>query len=243
MKTVYQTNIFSGIKKVPFFYSNFVTTIDGKVQVRNTQTRQYWPIGSKLDFDTLLWLRAQADVLIHGRKTATGFGTLKTLSQNSFAKKRKLLGKNDPLIYMVISNHPDEQVLSSLQNPPPGVKFIIVTHSQFHSPQPLGLNGMELLSLGKNKVDLKALNTYFRKNNLRKILVEGGPTLLGSFLKENLLNEIFITIAPKIFGNAGHYAITMVEGYLFPPDKIPLFRLISAKNIDNELYLRYRRQK
>lgn len=240
MEIVYGLKVFSNIKKTPFFYSNFVTTIDGKVQVSGEKAKLYWPIGSKLDFETLLWLRAHADVLIHGKDTAVGFRTLQTLAKKEFVGKRKKLGKENDLIYTVLSNHPDEKLLTALKNPPQGVRSVLVTNrNSLHPRGEVALHpSVNVLRLGRNKVDLQKLSEYFRKNNLQKILIEGGPTLMASFLKENLIDEMFITIAPKVFGN-NNDTKTMVEGYLFPPDKIPQFKLISVKNINNELYLRY----
>lgn len=236
---IYPLTLFTNIKKVPFFYSNFVTTIDGKVQVSGENSKLYWPIGSKLDFETLLWLRAHADVLIQGKKTAVGFNTIQTLAKKEFKEKRGKLGKKKDLIYMVLSNHPNDELFKVLGNPPPGVQSIIVTNSRFqsHPPQPQGL---KLVKMGKERVDLNALTNYFKKNNLQKILIEGGPTVFASFLKEDLIDEMFITIAPKVFGNADNTK-TMVEGYLFPPNQVPQFKLISAKNVESELYLRYRK--
>lgn len=239
---VYPKSLFSGIKKTPFFYSNFVSTIDGKVQVRGEKAKLYWPIGSELDFETLLWLRAHADVLIHGKNTALGFHTLKTLAKEEFTEKRKMLGKNKDLIYMVLSNHPSDKLHQALQNPPKGIESVLVTNQQFHQPQPQGLKRVKILKVGNNNIDLHELNNYFSKNNLQKILVEGGPTIMASFLKEKLIDEMFITIAPKIFGSENNRTLSMLEGHLFPPDKIPLFKLLSVKNINNELYLRYKIQ-
>lgn len=238
---VYPLNLFSGITKAPFFYSNFVTTIDGKVQVSTPDARLYWPIGSQLDFETLLWLRAHADVLLHGKNTAIGFNTLQTLARKEFSIKRKKLGKEEDLVYMVLSSNPSDKLLQSLQNPPQGVKSVIVTNrDSLHPRGDIALHlGINVLRFGRNKIDLGKLSDYFPKNNLQKILVEGGPTLMASFLQENMIDEMFVTVAPKVFGN-NQNTKTMVEGYLFPADKILQFKLISIKNINNELYLRYR---
>ncbi|MBI3379221.1 RibD family protein [Candidatus Gottesmanbacteria bacterium] len=241
MKTVYNHNLFAGINKNPYFFSNFVMTIDGKVQVGDKTGKLYWPIGSKLDHDTLLWLRAHADVLIHGKNTAIGFNTLQTLSRKEFKDKRKSLRKEKSLVYMVISNHPDDRLFQSLSNPPKGVLSILVTSNQFHQLQLQGLKRVGIEKIGMGKVDLHSLTHYFKKNNLQKILIEGGPTLFGSFLKENLVDEMFVTIAPKIFGSVEKSTKTMVENYLFPPNKVPKFKLVSTQVIDNELYLRYRK--
>ena len=40
------------------------------------------------------------------------------------------------------------------------------------------------------------------------LLVEGGPTVLTSFIKENLADEIIVYIAPKIIGAQGGAEIT-----------------------------------
>lgn len=88
--------------------------------------------------------------------------------------------------------------------------------------------------------DLKQLSKDLYKKGYKNILVEGGPTLLGSFLKKNLMDEIFLTIAPKIFGSEKGSTLTLVENYLFPKEAIKKLKLLSVKQIENELYLRYK---
>ncbi len=51
-------------------------------------------------------------------------------------------------------------------------------------------------------------NLYFvldelSKRGIAQLLVEGGPTVIGSFLKEQLADEIVVYIAPKILGAEG----------------------------------------
>jgi len=43
-----------------------------------------------------------------------------------------------------------------------------------------------------------------------------------------------------IFGTAPSKTLTMVEGILFPPDKVPQFKLESVDKLDDEVVLRYR---
>ncbi len=56
-------------------------------------------------------------------------------------------------------------------------------------------------------------NLYFlldelSKRGIAQLLVEGGPTILTSFLKENLADEIVVYIAPKILAAQGNVDIT-----------------------------------
>lgn len=194
--------------KRPYFYTNFVSTIDGKIAVKE---EGYWPIGSKTDYQVLAELRAYADCLIHGRNLARQFGevTLKSINKNTFRKMRRALGKNPNLPYYIITKHP-----KSL---------------------PLHLEGAASIFSG----DLPKLVSNLQELGFKHVLAEGGPTLLGSFLKENLIDEVFLTIAPKIYGSKPNSTKTLVEGILLPPNKFNL-KLISVKRIKDELFLRYR---
>lgn len=80
---------------------------------------------------------------------------------------------------------------------------------------------------------------FLIKKGYKNVLVEGGPTLLGSFLKENLIDEIFLTIAPKIYGSKPGKTLTLVEGYLFPKNSTKKLELLSIKPVGDELFLHY----
>ena len=60
--------------------------------------------------------------------------------------------------------------------------------------------GAELLG---SKSNLKFLLRHLGKRGIQRLLVEGGPTVIGSFLKENLVDEIIVYVAPKILGDKG----------------------------------------
>lgn len=186
----YQKLTFPTKKGRPFFYTNFVSTLDGKVAVKK---EGYWPIGSKADHQVLMELRAYADCLIHGKNLYNQFSkiTKQSLQQDKFKSLRKKLGKGPNLAYMVGSHN------------------------------------------------LNNLSSNLYKKGYRYVLVEGGPTLLGSFLKENLLDEIFLTITPKIYGTEEGITKTLVEGMLFSPPNIKTLKLVSIKKIGNEVFLRY----
>ena len=184
----------------PFFYTNFVQTVDGKVQVKKPG---YWPIGSKTDHDVLMELRGHTDVLIHGANLAKEFGkiTLKHLPKK--------------VAYYVMSR---ESLGAKLDHLEGGLRWHLFSGS------------------------IKKLVNELQSKGYRNILVEGGPTLLGSFLKENLIDEIFLTIAPKIYGTESGSTLTLVEGILFNPANIKKLKLVSVKKVGDELFLRYRAQ-
>lgn len=206
---------FPSVSGRPFFYTNFVSTIDGKIQVTTNPTA-YWPIGSPTDYKTLIELRAYADVLIHGKNTALSHRTVDSIGKKEFKELRKKIGKENDLLYVVLSNHPEEKLRHQLEHPE--ISKILIT------------------DLSVSNLSGKLYNEGYKT-----ILVEGGPHVLGSFLKHDLMDEVFLTIAPKIFGNDKNATLTMSEGYLFPPKEVKKFNLLSVKQVENELFIRYRR--
>lgn len=202
----YQNLKFPKVEDRPFFYTNFVSTLDGKVAVKK---QGYWPIGSKKDYQVLVELRSYADCLIHGANLARQFGeiTLKSINKPTFKQMRRVLGKSANLPYYIITS------------------------------KPLKMEGARMFHIEGGS--LKNLVDHLKEKKYRNVLVEGGPTLLGSFLKENLIDEIFLTISPKIYGTDKLTTKNLVEGILFPPSQIKHLKLISVKKMKGELFLRY----
>lgn len=223
--------------KIPYFYTNFVATIDGKIQVLE-DTEAYWPLGSKLDYETLIELRTYADVLIHGSTTALAHPTLISLSKEGFHKARKRTKKTE-ILYIVVSNHPTDDLVPKLASTHEFVRTMVITSEKVRVSTKL-TEATEVVRLGRNEVNLRLLSDFLQKRGKKHILVEGGPTLMGSFFKANLINEIFLTIAPKAVGNMPGKTLTMIEGFLYPPADVPRFELISCQPVGNEVYLRYK---
>ena len=74
------------------------------------------------------------------------------------------------------------------------------------------------------------------RRGARRILCEGGPTLNAALFAAGLIDDVFLTIAPKVVG--GHDPLTIVKGDQFA-DTIHL-ELGSLVELEGELFLRYR---
>ena len=85
---------------------------------------------------------------------------------------------------------------------------------------------------------LEALRWLRAKWNVRRLLCEGGGELNAALLQAGLVNELHLTICPKIFG--GRTAPTLADG----SDGLALehatrLKLKSAQRHDDELFLIY----
>jgi len=78
-----------------------------------------------------------------------------------------------------------------------------------HVAEELTEKGVELLAYPENgRSNLYFLLDVLSSRGVTQLLVEGGPTVLTSFLKENLADEIIVYIAPKILGSKSSVGIT-----------------------------------
>lgn len=92
------------------------------------------------------------------------------------------------------------------------------------------------------RVDLLKLLPILKNKKIKSILLEGGGTLNWSFIENDLIDEIRLSIAPWIIG--GKDAISLVEGEGF--EKMiegRRFKLINLKGRDNYVILVYKRKK
>jgi riboflavin biosynthesis pyrimidine reductase len=72
---------------------------------------------------------------------------------------------------------------------------------------------------------------------LHVVLAEGGPTLIGQLLKEDLIDELFLTVSPRLFGRwLGDGRKSLIEGVDLNG---LLLKLLSASRHESHLYLRY----
>ena len=56
----------------------------------------------------------------------------------------------------------------------------------------------------KGHFDLKQVLNYLKKKELSHVFVEGGSSVAGDFIRENLVDRVFFFIAPKILGDGFH---------------------------------------
>ncbi len=97
----------------------------------------------------------------------------------------------------------------------------------------------KVIICGKNKVNLQKLLKELYKLGVKKLLLEGGGTLNWSMLKNKLVDEIRIAIAPVIVG--GTEAITLVEGEGFELVKEGIkLKLIKYYKIGEDIILEYK---
>jgi riboflavin-specific deaminase-like protein len=95
-----------------------------------------------------------------------------------------------------------------------------------------------LVELGSSEVDVLALLAWLSKERgCGIVLCEGGGVLNARFFAARAVDELYLTIVPRILG--GSAAPTIVEGDGFEPDAIPDARLDRVEKVGDELFVVY----
>ena len=178
-------------------------SIDGKV-AWSDGSDQRWISNEQSRRDTHK-LRRRAQAILVGINTVIADDPLLTARPNKGKKATRI----------VIDSHlrtpTDCRLLATVNKCP-----VIICTSQNairtnpHAAQELSNKGAELLACPDThgSSNLHFLIDELSNRGISQLLVEGGPTLLTSFLKENLADEIIVYIAPKILGSQGSAGIT-----------------------------------
>lgn len=193
---------------------NGAMTVDGKIATVTGDSG----ISSKEDLVRVHKLRASVDAIVVGISTI--------LADNPRLTVRLVQGRSPTRIIVDSRGRIplDSQVLRTASK----VRTIVAVTNQAPEDKirKIRETGAEVLIVSEGKkghnaavprgVNLKELFSTLGRIGLKNVLVEGGGELNWSILRLGLVDELFVTVAPKIAG--GRLAITLVEGDGF--DKI-----------------------
>jgi riboflavin biosynthesis pyrimidine reductase len=248
----------------PYVFANFVSTVDGVVSyaIKGKSSGSAISDSNPTDRFIMGLLRASADAIM------VGAGTLEDAGANSlwtpeyvypdakslYAEYRiNALHKPEYPLLVIVSGSGRLELERAIFKTS-AMRTVIVTTAA--GKDELARRGAATLS----SVEVRALNSKNGNSNsgsidplvilellqaqfgVKTLLHEGGPTLFGQFLAEAAVDELFLTLSPRIAGRSGDSARpAIVKGVEFVPDSAPRLQLLSAKAKDAFLYLRYRR--
>lgn len=214
----------------PYLCLNMVSTLDGKAAM-DWRTQG---ISSDLDRELFHHLRTQADAVMVGAGTARQerYGSITKTAE--LREKRVAEGLRPVPLAVIVSGRLDLPAdLPLLDDPDQPV--VIATGSDAVLPD-LG----DQVSYERVGEDLPLLMARLRgEHGIRSVLCEGGPTLNSFLLAAGLVDELFLTLHPKLLGGAA--ALTIVAGReLVEPAAA---ELVSLAEGGSELFTRWRLQR
>jgi len=195
----------------PLVGMNFVATVDGRATIEGRSG----PIGSDADTAMLVGLRKRFEAVM------IGAGTMRV----------ERYGPMEPLVVLVSGrlDLPWDAPLFAEE----GGEALIFTASEAEPPETAA--SIEVVR-HEGAVNLaEALRHLRQERGIRAVLSEGGPHLHAQMQADGLVDDLFLTIAPKLSGGG---APRILEGAL---PKVAGLRLAWLLEEDGELFARYRR--
>ena len=210
----------------PYVILSAAISIDGKISTNIGDSK----LSSKSDSIRLHKLRSKVDAILIGKNTL--------LQDDPLLTVRYTKGKNP--IRIILDSTGSIPTNSRVIKTSNDVQTIIAVSKKISKKNLLRLQKLpvEVIMSGDNSVNLKLLLKILSSRKIKTILVEGGGTVNWEFIKNNLFNELIITLSPFLIG--GTDAISFVEGKGFAKiSNSPNLKLKSIKRLKSYLVLNY----
>jgi len=213
----------------PYLIANFVASADGRAAFDGVSRGLSDP-GDRQMFHGL---REHVDAILVGTGTlrAERYGRLVRDPERRHRRAASGLSP-EPLacIFTRSGNVPTDIPLFS----EPAARIVVFTPVELDTSDSAAQ--VEMVRLDPGELTLTTVMRRLRSAyDVRSVLCEGGPTLFGGLLHEDLVDELFLSLAPKLTGGGSAPGIT--SGASLP--ELRRLTLVWAIQSDSSLYLRY----
>lgn len=193
----------------PFVFVNMAMTADGKIA---TARRSISTFGSPRDHDHMLELRTTADAVMAGARTIDSAPVNLGPGGAKYQRRRIQQGLAEYNIRIIVSGsgslNPRAEIFKHRFSP-----ILILTTERAPAARLKQLRGLAdaVWTGGRTELDFPAALAWLHSRwQVRRLACEGGAELNAALFRQRLVDELHLTLCPKIFG--GRHAPTIAEG-------------------------------
>ncbi len=213
----------------PYIVANFIASADGRATFRGKSGA----LGDPADRVLFHGLRQQVDAVFAGTRTLMIERYGRMIRDPEARLRRELADRTPEPLAVVVSRSGEVPFDIPLFDEPEArvALFCCVPVDVSEATAQV-----DLVELDPGELTMTTVMRHLRSDfGIRSLLCEGGPTVFGSLLDERLVDELFLTLAPKLVG--GGPSPTISNG----PELMELqpMELVWALENDGALYLRY----
>ena len=215
----------------PWLRVNFVSSVDGAATTGGVSGG----LGDAADKRLFELLRRVSDVVMVGAGTvrAEGYGALRV--SDASAKWREARGLPAHPVFAIVSGSLDLDPTSSIFTDAP-VLPVIITTARATAERLAAFDGLaDVIVAGSSSIDVPDALAGLHERGLNHVLNEGGPSLFGSLIAADAVDELCLTLSARL--EAGD-APRISHGPLDVPAHLALTRVLKH---ESTLLLRYGR--
>jgi len=213
-------------------------TADGKIASANRAVSSF---GSRRDQAHLLQLRATADAVMAGARTTDLNAITLGPGPAKYRRQRTRRGLAEFNLRIIVSRsgtvNPEAKVFQRRFSP-----IIILTTRRATASRLKALRAVatEVKICGPREINFpRALRWLREKWGVRRLICEGGGELNDALFRAGVVDELHVTVCPRVFG--GRAAPTIADGLgAGSLAQAAQLELVSARRHDEEMFLVYR---
>jgi riboflavin-specific deaminase-like protein len=225
--------------KLPFVFVNMAMTADGKIATANRAVSSF---GSARDHEHLLELRTTADAVMAGARTVNSAAINLGPGPAKFRRLRLKNGLMENNLRVIVSGNgsinPAAEIFQHHFSP-----ILVLTTGRASKAKLRQLQAVadEVKICGRREINFREAFCWLRgKWGVKRLLCEGGGGLNDALFRAGLVDELHLTICPKIFGGRNAPAIADGRGFRRLAEALPL-QIKSFKRIGIEVFVVFRR--
>lgn len=206
----------------PHVIINCAMSADGKIAL---PSRKQTRISNQQDMKRVYELRNECDAIL------VGIGTVLSDDPKLTVKESYVPNPKQPIRIVLDSKGRipnDAEILNSDSH-------TIVAVSKECTRD---MEGIETVVCGKQNIDLHLLMDILDEKGIKTLLVEGGETVIWSFLKDRIANEFHVFVGSMVIGGKNSPTPAGGEGAKSEDDVIPL-HLKSVERLGDGVLLHY----
>ncbi len=217
----------------PYVILNAAMTLDGKIATETGSSN----ISGKEDLIRVHELRKEVDAIMVGINTVIADDPRLTVHKIESKKE-------DNPIRVVVDGKGRIPIESRITND--DAPTIIAVSDDYKSDltasdkyQVLKNKGVDFFFAGENQVDLAKLMNYLYEKGVKTLMLEGGSTLNFSMIKDGLIDEIRICVAPMVVGGVTAISLFGGDGFMTMDENVKL-ELVDSFSCGKDLVLKYK---
>jgi 2,5-diamino-6-(ribosylamino)-4(3H)-pyrimidinone 5'-phosphate reductase len=219
----------------PHVIVNTAMSADGKL---STRERRQVKISGAQDFNRVDRLKAGSDAVMVGIGTVLADDPSLTVKGEECRNNRAERGVDIHPVRIVVDSHARTPVTAKVLHKEAG-KRIIAVAKQADARKVAELEKFAtVIAFGDEQVDLKLLMEELGRRGIRRIMVEGGGTLIAGLVAAGLVDEIYTFIGNIIIGGKDAPTLADGPGFVNESDFCRL-TLLEARKIEQGVLLHW----
>ncbi|AFY40060.1 bifunctional deaminase-reductase domain protein [[Leptolyngbya] sp. PCC 7376] len=205
---------------------------DGKIADKGRSPARFGSAADKAHLETQI---AAMDAVIFGANTLRAYGTSLSIRDPKLLAQRQQQGKPSQPIHFVCSA---SGVIAK------DIRFFEQSIPRGLITTPQGKKAWENSNKFEQIIELDSLNNWLpilhqlKTQGIEKIGLLGGSKLIGSFVEQGLIDELFLTVCPIVLG--GETAPTWCGGQGFLEASGLKLELLKSETVESEIFIHYR---